>query len=547
METGTKVLELWGGHECTVNRVGEVFRDQSVETGHQHRPEDLALFAACHIKRLRYPVLWERVCPDSPDAFDWAWTDARLEAIRAQGMSPIVGLLHHGSGPRYTSLVATDFVERFAAFARAAAERYPWVQDWTPVNEPLTTARFSALYGHWYPHAEDEAILWRALLNQIDGVRAAMAQIRQVIPSARLVQTEDLGQTLSTEPLREEAARQNERRWMTWDLLCGRVGPRHPLWPRLEAFGFGDRLRAIVDAPCPPDVIGVNHYLTSVRFLDHRRERYPQWTIEPDGHADMDAVRILRPNPVDLKSLLRQTWDRYGLPIAVTECHNGCTREEQMRWLLEAWCAALALREEGVDVRALTAWALLGAFDWDSLITKPAGHYEVGCFDVRSGRARPTAVVSMLTRLGAGETPQAVQAALPFLQTAGWWRRDIRLEHDALSLAPDVDPGAQTTTVHGPPILILDGAGGDGQAVADACELRGLAYRRTDAAEASSHLDLWRPWAVIDARGEAGDTGALRAACVDRGSAWVTLAPGAGVSALLDQLIDEAAEVAEAA
>ena len=539
------MLELWGGHECTVNRVGDAFRDQTVETGHQHRADDLAAFAACNIRRLRYPVLWERVCPDRPDAFDWAWTDARLEAIRARDMSPIVGLLHHGSGPRYTSLVAEDFVERFSTFARAAAERYPWVEDWTPVNEPLTTARFSALYGHWYPHAEDEATMWRALLNQVDGVRAAMTQIRQVVPGARLVQTEDLGQTLSTEPLREEAARQNERRWMSWDLLCGRFGPHHPLWPRLEAFGFGDRLRAIADAPCPPDVIGVNHYLTSVRFLDHRRERYPQWTIEPDGHADMDAVRILRPNPVDLKSLLRQTWDRYGLPIAVTECHNGCTREEQMRWLLEAWCAALQLREEGVDVRALTAWALLGAFDWDSLITKARGHYEVGCLDVRSGRPHPTAVVAMLTRLGAGETPQAVQAAMPFLKTAGWWRRDIRLEHEALSLPPDVDPGTQDTAVHGAPILILDGPGGDGRAVADACELRGLAYRRTDAAEARSHLDLWRPWAVVAARDGADgeDLVALKAACADHGVAWVALAPDAGLSAILDQLIDQAAGV----
>ena len=38
--------------------------------------------------------------------------------------------------------------------ARVAA-RYPWVLDWTPVNEPVTTARFSGLYGHWYPHLCD--------------------------------------------------------------------------------------------------------------------------------------------------------------------------------------------------------------------------------------------------------------------------------------------------------------------------------------------------------------------------------------------------------
>ena len=37
------------------------------------------------------------------------------------------------------------------AVAVAVAERDPWVEGWTPINEPLTAARFSALYGLWYP------------------------------------------------------------------------------------------------------------------------------------------------------------------------------------------------------------------------------------------------------------------------------------------------------------------------------------------------------------------------------------------------------------
>src|SRR5262249_35416523 len=143
-----RALELWGGHEYTVNRVAGAYHDQTVRSGHQRRIDDLDRFAALGLKALRYPVLWERVAPRTPDAFDWAWTDARLSRIRELGMRPIAGLLHHGSGPGYTSLLASDFPVRFARYARAAAERYPWIDDWTPINEPLTTARFSALYGH---------------------------------------------------------------------------------------------------------------------------------------------------------------------------------------------------------------------------------------------------------------------------------------------------------------------------------------------------------------------------------------------------------------
>ena len=45
--------------------------------------------------------------------------------------------------------------------------------------------------------------------------------------------------------LREQAAFDNARRWMGWDLLCGRVVPGHDLWQRLCDFGFEARLRAL--------------------------------------------------------------------------------------------------------------------------------------------------------------------------------------------------------------------------------------------------------------------------------------------------------------
>ena len=36
-------------------------------------------------------------------------------------------------------------------------------------------------------------------------------------------------------------------------------------------------------------------------------------------------------------------------------------------------------------MRAVTSWALLGSYDWNSLLTREAGYYEPGAFDVSSG------------------------------------------------------------------------------------------------------------------------------------------------------------------
>src|SRR4051794_36587056 len=119
-------LELWGGVECTVNRVRDVYRDQVKLTGHHERQGDLERLAALGLKAVRYPVLWERIAPHGIENADWRWSDERLERLRELGITPIVTLCHHGSGPRHTNLLDPSFSEGLAEFARAVAERYPW-------------------------------------------------------------------------------------------------------------------------------------------------------------------------------------------------------------------------------------------------------------------------------------------------------------------------------------------------------------------------------------------------------------------------------------
>ena len=95
-----------------------------------------------------------------------------------------------------------------------------------------------------------------------------------------------------------------------------------------------DELDAFLEAPCLPDVVGVNHYLTSERFLDDRLDRYPDWTHGGNGrdrYADVEAVRVLAGGPAGLGALLDEAWARYRLPVAVTEVHLGGPADEQVR------------------------------------------------------------------------------------------------------------------------------------------------------------------------------------------------------------------------
>jgi dTDP-4-dehydrorhamnose reductase len=427
-------LEIWGGVECTVNRVGDAYHHQLERSGHARRIDDLDRFAELGIQALRYPVLWERTAPDGLDRASFAWADARLARIRALGMRPIVGLIHHGSGPPGTSLVDPGFADGLARFARAVAERYPWIEDWTPVNEPLTTARFSGLYGHWYPHGRDVRTFVRALLTECQAISLAMRAVREVHPGARLIQTEDVGKTHSTPRLAYQAEHENHRRWLSLDLLAGRVDRDHPLHGYLLVAGATPaELARFVEEPCLPDVLGLNYYVTSERFLDERLDRYPAGAHGGNGqhaYADVEAVRV----PAGMGGYfprLLELWERYRRPVAITEAHLGGPIEEQLRWLYEAFGAAEAARARGADVRALTAWALLGSFDWDSLVVHQRGRYEPGVFDVRGPEPRPTALAELIGALARGERFDGSALSLP-----GWWRRKERLLYPSDEDAP---------------------------------------------------------------------------------------------------------------
>ena len=499
---------LWAGVEATVNRVGNRYSDQLERSGHALRISDLDRLASLGIESVRYPVLWERTAPRSLDEFDWRWADERLNALRGLSIRPIIGLLHHGSGPPYTSLLDPEFPEKLARFANAVAQRFPWVEDYTPVNEPLTTARFSCLYGHWYPHKRDPLLFAKALLAQCRATVLAMREIRKLNPRARLIQTEDLGRTYSTRPLAYQAEFENERRWLTFDLLTGRLDRGKRMWQYFEHLGINaDELKWFLDNPLPPDILGLNHYVTSQRFLDHRIARYPVHCHGGNGqqtYADVEAVRACPADMHDPKRLIKEVWDRYERPLAITEAHLACTREEQLRWFKEIWDAAQSLKDEGVDIRAVTAWAAFGSYDWNSLLTRDDGCYESGVFDLRSTVPRPTALATMMKTIADGN-----EYNHPVLDSSGWWRRFDRFSNeDSHEITASVRHTSSTGDL-GRTLLITGATGTLGKAFARVCEHRGLSYyllnrQELDIAEPNSvkaAVERFEPWAIINTAG----------------------------------------------
>ena len=495
--------EVWGGIECTINRVKNNFFDQLQFSGHYYREGDIEQIAKLGIKKLRYPILWEKHQPERNGQIDWTWITQQLEKIKENNIDVIAGLVHHGSGPAYTNLADENFPFYLAEYAKKVAEQFPWIEYYTPVNEPLTTARFSGLYGLWYPHQNNSKAFTQMLLNELKGTVLAMQEIRKINPTAKLVQTEDLGKTYSTRKLKYQADFENERRWLTFDLLCGKFDKNHYLWDHFSKLGIPQEdIRFFSENPCPPDIFGFNHYLTSERYLDEKIHLYPPHTHGGNGrhhYADVEVVRVNIEEDTGLDVLLREAWQRFQRPIAITEVHLHCHREEQIRWFKHVWELCNDLAHKGIDIKAVTSWAMLGSCGWNKLLTQENGEFEPGVFDLRGGFLRPTALANFIKKITLEN-----ESNHHLCTEKGWWLRDSRILYGSQSITIQMKTSLQTA-----PVLIIGKNGTLGRAFAKMSEERCINYKllsRQDCDISSlpsieAAIELYKPWAIINAAG----------------------------------------------
>jgi dTDP-4-dehydrorhamnose reductase len=418
--------EVWAGPECSWLRVGDWACDQLALTGHDRRIEDLDLLRELGVNAVRYPVLWGRTARRD-EATDWDWAGRRLERLVELGIRPIVGLLHHGFGPDGMDPLDPGWPAAFGRYAAEVAQRFPFVADFLPVNEPLTTARFGGLYGWWPPYGRDRATFTRLMFAQAEAYLEAAQSIRSISPHARILVNEDLGRTVGSPACEARAERHTQRRWLTFDLLCGHVEGIDP-W-QLELTGSGDRraLDRLRWESEPPDVLGIDYYVTSDRYVDADVARYPAASHAADEHGAYADVELARVADVELGGFgpcLRETWARYRRPVALTEVHLAGEPEDQVAWWAEAVEAASRSISAGIPVAGITAWSAFGAFEWSSVLRNPCGSYAPGCFEARDHRSAPA-----LTPLG--EAVRATALGESVRAPRGWWRRADRALYEA--------------------------------------------------------------------------------------------------------------------
>jgi beta-glucosidase len=339
-------------------RPGHRSLDEYELLGHyDHWKEDLELCRDLGLHALRWGVPWYKVEPE-PGVYDWSWIDQVIPyMVDDLKIRPIVDLMHYGC-PFWLErgFINRRYPEYVARYSRAFAERYRHLVNWyTPLNEPIVTALMCGMRGLWPPYLKGEKGYIRVMLQLARGIQATVRALYEVDPNATMVHVEATGLTRTArEDLAVLAQEENRRAYLCFDLISGRLGPSHALFPWLVRSGVPpDELLEIQANKIHLDIIGMNFYpqwSTKQIYLDKRgRIAFRDSESEADGFSEV----------------IRDYYTHYGdVPIMVTETSAFGSEEIRLRWLQSSVESIKRLREEGVPITGYTWFPLFTMIDW---------------------------------------------------------------------------------------------------------------------------------------------------------------------------------------
>jgi beta-glucosidase/6-phospho-beta-glucosidase/beta-galactosidase len=358
----------------TINN-GRTRVDQMEVCGHYKRwREDFDLVVQTGIEFLRYgPPIHTTFL--GPGKYDWEFADLTFAELERLDITPIVDLCHFGVPDWIGNFQNPDFPVLFAGYAAAFAERFPWVQLYTPVNEMFICAAFSAKYGWWNEQLTDDRSFVTAVKNIVKANVLAMTEILKRRADAIFIQSESSEYFHAENPAAiGPAERLNSKRFLTLDLNYGRRVDSDMYEYLLEGgmtkeeyhFFLHNRLKQ----HC---ILGTDYYKTN----EHR--------VSANGHTRASGEVF------GYSEITRQYHDRYRLPVMHTETNlvQGPNGDEAVLWLWKEWANVLRLRNVGIPTVGFTWYSLTDQIDWDSALRFQNGNVNpLGLYDL-DRRIRP--------------------------------------------------------------------------------------------------------------------------------------------------------------
>lgn len=316
---------------------------------------DIDLVAETGVQAVRWGIPWHIVQP-APDQWDWEWTDKALEhLVTVKGLTPILDLMHYGT-PMWldNSFINSSYPQRVAEYTSAVVARYKsLVRYYTPLNEPMVNASMSGYKAEWPPYLSGDDGYVKLALAIARGMVLTTRAIKSEQPDALTVQVEALWHTFTRdESLKARAALANARQFLCFNLATGRLEDDPILAEYVREHGATDaQLDWFRRNAVSFDIFGANYYPWSYTELRQR----------PDGKAHT-VVRRASGHKIDI--ILREAWERYRMPIMITETSTNGDVKARAKWMDQTLETVGSLRSEGIPVIGYTWFPLFTMVDW---------------------------------------------------------------------------------------------------------------------------------------------------------------------------------------
>jgi beta-glucosidase len=304
---------------------------------HYNRFEkDFDIVQKLHMNSFRFSVEWSRVQPE-----EGAWNVEAVEhykkyvqELKKRDIEPIVTLFHFTLPIWFSEkggFTQRKNVKHFVSFAeRMTRELGPSVKYIITLNEPEVYAQESYLMGHWPPMQTSKKTFWRVMSNLAYAHNKSSDVIHKINRRYKV-----------------SIAKNSAFVYAGDDALLSRTSAMIMQYLQDDYF-----LKKVVKT-C--DFIGVNYYFSN-RVYGSRMHN-PDIDVSDLGW-DM--------NPANIQHALERVYEKYKLPIMITENGLADANDTQRQWWITQTLVGMQkAMGNGVELWGYLHWSLLDNFEWD--------------------------------------------------------------------------------------------------------------------------------------------------------------------------------------
>jgi 6-phospho-beta-glucosidase len=361
---------------------------EAVDFYHRYA-EDIALFARMGFKTYRFSIAWSRIFPRGdeaePNEEGLAFYDRVLDELEKHGIEPLVTISHYETplhlAETYDGWTSRELIGFYERYARVLLERYgSRVTYWLTFNEINSLLHAPFMSGGINTPREElsEQALYQAMHHELVASARVTRMAREVAPAAQIgcMVLSMPVYPLTPDPADALAVMQADHRNFVYGDV--HVRGRYPGYflrtLREEGIGLEITDQDREDLTHTVDFVSFSYYMSVCESADPQRRKPGRGNIlggipNPALEASEWGWQI---DPVGLRLVLNQFWDRWQKPLFIVE--NGLGAKDELvevdgvktvlddyriSYLRDHLVQVGEAIQDGVEVLGYTAWGCI--------------------------------------------------------------------------------------------------------------------------------------------------------------------------------------------